>query len=95
MRKDPLVINFGGTAAQLTDQKFAFDIDSDGAEDSISFVGGASGFLAASGLVPLNLKVRFYEFSKGFMLILDYRVQRATIKTIIVFQSVKGGLYEK
>lgn len=46
VRKDPLVINFGGTAAQLTDQKFAFDIDSDGAEDSISFVGGASGFLA-------------------------------------------------
>ncbi|MGE4124161.1 MAG: hypothetical protein AB7E59_02700 [Pusillimonas sp.] len=46
VRKDPLVINFGGTAAQLTDQKFVFDIDSDGVDDSISFVGGASGFLA-------------------------------------------------
>lgn len=46
VRKDPLVINFGGTAAQLTDQKFAFDIDSDGVDDTISFVGGASGFLA-------------------------------------------------
>ena len=44
--KDPLVINFGGTAAQLTDQKFAFDIDADGVSDKISFVGGASGFLA-------------------------------------------------
>ena len=45
-RKDPLVINFAGTAAQLTDQKFAFDLDSDGKTDQISFVGSGSGFLA-------------------------------------------------
>jgi hypothetical protein len=41
---DPLVLNFSGTAAQLTDQKFAFDLDADGQADSISFVRGA-GFL--------------------------------------------------
>jgi len=46
VRKDPLVINFGGAAAQLTDTKFGFDLDSDGAADSISFVGAGSGFLA-------------------------------------------------
>lgn len=46
VRKDPLVINFNGNAAQLTDTKFSFDIDSDGAADSISFVGAGSGFLA-------------------------------------------------
>lgn len=46
VRKDPLVINFNGTAAQLTDTKFLFDIDSDGKPDSISFVGPDSGFLA-------------------------------------------------
>ena len=46
VRKDPLVINFDGNAAQLTDTKFDFDIDSDGAADSISFVGAGSGFLA-------------------------------------------------
>lgn len=46
VKKDPLVINFNGTAAQLTDTKFDFDIDSDGATDSISFVGAGSGFLA-------------------------------------------------
>lgn len=46
VKKDPLVINFNGTAAQLTDTKFNFDIDSDGAADSISFVGAGSGFLA-------------------------------------------------
>jgi len=44
--KDPLVINFGGTAAELTQTKFAFDIDSDGRDDQISFVNGNSGFLA-------------------------------------------------
>ena len=44
--KDPLVINFGGTAAQLTDQKFAFDLDADGTQDRISWVKPGSGFLA-------------------------------------------------
>jgi len=46
VRKDPLVINFDGTAAELSDQKFDFDIDADGQADRISFVGSASGFLA-------------------------------------------------
>ncbi len=45
-KKDPLVINFNGTAAQLTDTKFSFDLDSDGKNDNISFVGSGSGFLA-------------------------------------------------
>ena len=44
-KQDPLVINFGGTAAQLTEGKFGFDLDSDGTPDSISFVGSGSGFL--------------------------------------------------
>jgi hypothetical protein len=43
--KDPLVINFGGTAAQLTDQKYAFDLDADGKQDRVSWVGPDSGFL--------------------------------------------------
>lgn len=46
VKKDPLVINFGGTAAQLTDTKFSFDLDADGTADQISFVGAGSGFLA-------------------------------------------------
>ncbi len=44
--KDPLVINFDGSAAELSQTKFAFDIDADGHEDQISFVSPASGFLA-------------------------------------------------
>ncbi len=43
---DPLVINLNGNAAQLTDTKFAFDLDADGMPDQISFVNSNSGFLA-------------------------------------------------
>lgn len=44
--KDPLVINFDGTAAQLTDQKFSFDLNNSGTDQTISFVAGNKGFLA-------------------------------------------------
>lgn len=43
---DPLVINYGGTAASLTGERFAFDLDCDGAKDMISSLGEGSGFLA-------------------------------------------------
>lgn len=46
LKTDPLVINFDGTAAQLTQTKFSFDLDSDGTEESVSFAGPGSGFLA-------------------------------------------------
>jgi hypothetical protein len=44
--KDPLVLNFNGAAAQLTNTRFLFDIDSDGTQDNISFLAPGSGFLA-------------------------------------------------
>jgi hypothetical protein len=44
--QDPLVVNFDGTAAQLTDQRFNFDLTSDGQEESIHFLKPGSGFLA-------------------------------------------------
>ena len=43
---DPLVINLNGNAAQLTDTKFAFDLDADGTPEQVSFVNSNSGFLA-------------------------------------------------
>ena len=43
---DPLVINLDAQGATVTDQKFFFDLDADGTEESISFVGEGSGFLA-------------------------------------------------
>lgn len=44
--QDPLVINFKGSGAALTERKFSFDIDSDGGAEQISFVRPGSGFLA-------------------------------------------------
>tara|TARA_B100000686_G_C16553323_1_gene843798 strand:- start:4 stop:363 length:360 start_codon:yes stop_codon:yes gene_type:complete len=40
------VINFEGTAAELTERTFAFDLDTDGETEQIHFVGPNSGFLA-------------------------------------------------
>ena len=45
-KQDPLVLNFNGTAAQLTSQRFKFDLNSDGTAEDINFVTGGSGFLA-------------------------------------------------
>ncbi|MFC1712928.1 VCBS repeat-containing protein [Candidatus Poribacteria bacterium] len=44
--QDPLVINFGGTSAQLTNARFSFDLNADGKVERISSVGPNSGFLA-------------------------------------------------
>jgi hypothetical protein len=43
---DPLVVNFSGTAAQLTSTTFDFDIDMDGRDESLHLPTGGSGFLA-------------------------------------------------
>lgn len=43
---DPLVINLDTNIGTVTEQKFLFDIDSDGDNESISFAGKGSGFLA-------------------------------------------------
>ena len=44
--QDPLVISFDGNLPQLTDGKYEFDLDFDGAKDQISFLTKGSGFLA-------------------------------------------------
>lgn len=43
---DPLVINYAGSSAGLTEAKIRFDLDADGSLDTISFVRPGSGFLA-------------------------------------------------
>lgn len=44
--KDPLVFNFNGNAAALSDVKFAFDLDADGEKDHVSLLQPGSAFLA-------------------------------------------------
>lgn len=49
IRKDPLVINFGGTAAELAGQagrRFLFDLDGDGRPDRLPLFASNSGYLA-------------------------------------------------
>lgn len=44
--KDPLVLNFAGTSAQLTEGRFAFDLDGDGQTEAMPFLAAGSAFLA-------------------------------------------------
>lgn len=46
MLMDPLVINFDGDIAAVSDQKFMFDLDSDGVKDNVTKLSAGSGFLA-------------------------------------------------
>lgn len=46
IKTDPLMINLGTNIGSVSDQKFFFDLDSDGNEEQISFAGKGSGFLA-------------------------------------------------
>lgn len=43
---DPLVINFNGNPAEVTDQKIFFDIDGDGKKEKVSRLAEGSGYLA-------------------------------------------------
>lgn len=45
-KTDPLVVNFNGTAAQLSDQRFAFDLNSNGSAEQINLPMPGTGFLA-------------------------------------------------
>ena len=46
---DPLVINFDGTAAQLQDLRFAFDLDGDGHTEQVPLLAGQRAYLALDG----------------------------------------------
>lgn len=45
-RQDPLVINFDGKGAALADQRFLFDLNTDGAAEAIPLLASGSGYLA-------------------------------------------------
>ena len=59
---DPLVLNFEGNVAGLSDMKFTFDLDADGTEDEISTLAGGNGFLA----LDLNNDGRINDGSELF-----------------------------
>ncbi|WP_261843267.1 hypothetical protein [Aliamphritea ceti] len=43
---DPLIINFQGEAADLSDEKYSFDLDADGDQELISYLNGNGAMLA-------------------------------------------------
>ncbi|MBR3305732.1 MAG: VCBS repeat-containing protein [Lachnospiraceae bacterium] len=43
---DPLVINFDGSIADVSDQRICFDLDADGQQDTIAALGAGSAYLA-------------------------------------------------
>lgn len=45
-KKDPLVVNFGDSSAQLQNQRFQFDLAGDGQRVNVPLLGGGSGYLA-------------------------------------------------
>jgi len=73
---DPLVINFNGNAASLTDMKFRFDLDSDGVEDELSMLAPGSGFLAIDlnndGIISNGSELFGPETGQGFKELAEY-----------------------
>ncbi len=75
-KKDPLVLNFNGNAAELSSMKFNFDIDSDGSTDSISMLESGSGFLVLDknndGLVNNGSELFGPSTGNGFQELAEY-----------------------
>jgi hypothetical protein len=74
--KDPLVINFSGTAAQLTDQKMSFDINTDGIKENISTLASGSGYLAldsnSNGIIDNGSELFGPTTGNGFIELAKY-----------------------
>lgn len=73
VRKDPLVVNFGGTAAQLAsaaNQRFRFDLDSDGRQEFLPLFASGSGYLALdrnhNGLIDAAAELFGPSTNNGF-----------------------------
>lgn len=77
---DPLVINLDTNAAQVSDQKFFFDLDADGTEDSISMPERGSGFLAldknGNGIIDDGRELFGVKSGDGFGDLEEYDIDK-------------------
>lgn len=73
---DPLVINLEGNSADLSDQKFLFDIDGDGNKESISRLQKGSGYLAydknGNGIIDDGNELFGAKTGNGFAELAEY-----------------------
>jgi hypothetical protein len=75
---DPLVINFNGNAAELSDMKFSFDLDSDGIDEEMPVLHPGSGFLVidanSDGLVNNGTELFGPRTGNGFFELSAYDI---------------------
>lgn len=79
---DPLVINLNSSTAQVTDQKFYFDLDADGTADRISMLKSGSGFLAldknGNGKIDDGSELFGTQSGDGFADLEEYDIRTKT-----------------
>lgn len=77
---DPLVINLSGNCANVSDQKFFFDIDADGEKESISQLAEGSGYLALDknndGIIGDGSELFGTQSGNGFLDLLEYDLDK-------------------
>lgn len=73
---DPLIVNLSGAAPRLTNAKIAFDLNTDGTPDQISFLQPGSGFLVldanADGIVNNGSELFGPQTGNGFAELATY-----------------------
>lgn len=73
---DPLVLNFAGDIADLSDQKFRFDLDCDGIEEDISMLAAGNGFLSldknGDGIINDGTELFGTRSGDGFLDLAEY-----------------------
>ena len=73
---DPLILNFEGNYADLTDEKYEFDLDADGNTELISYLAGKSGMLAldrnSDGVINDGSELFGAQTGNGFAELAEY-----------------------
>lgn len=77
---DPLVLNLDGRGVELTEEKYEFDLDSDGENENISFLKQGSGFLVldknGNGIVDDGSELIGPSTNDGFLELSTYDADR-------------------
>ncbi|MFQ8776527.1 MAG: hypothetical protein ACLR78_02345 [Roseburia sp.] len=91
---DPLVINLDSNIANVSDQKFYFDIDADGSDDSISMLNSGSGYLAldrnGDGIINDGSELFGTQSGNGFADLAAYDKKMKTAGSMKQMKSFKN-----
>ena len=77
---DPLVINLDYDVAEVSEQKFYFDLDADGTEESISMLNSNSGYLALdknnNGIIDDGSELFGTKSGNGYADLAEYDIDK-------------------